>query len=52
MINKELVKSYVNQLSIEQLRKIVFEVINHYQLMQAKRAFLIAYQKSLEKLQN
>lgn len=32
MINKELVKSYVNQLSIEQLRKIVFEVINHYQL--------------------
>lgn len=32
MINKELVKSYVNQLSIEQLRKIVLEVINHYQL--------------------
>lgn len=32
MINNELVKSYVNQLSIEQLRKIVFEVINHYQL--------------------
>ena len=32
MVNKELVKSYVNQLSIEQLRKIVLEVINHYEL--------------------
>lgn len=32
MINKELIKSYVNQLSIEQLRRIVFEVINHYEL--------------------
>lgn len=32
MVNKELVKSYVNQLSIEQLKKIVLEVINHYQL--------------------
>lgn len=32
MINKELIKSYVNQLSIEQLKKIVLEVINHYEL--------------------
>lgn len=32
MVNKELVKSYVNQLSIDQLKKIVLEVINHYQL--------------------
>lgn len=32
MVNKELVKSYVNQLSIEQLKKIVLEVINHYEL--------------------
>lgn len=32
MINKELIKSYVNQLSIEQLKRIVFEVINHYEL--------------------
>ena len=32
MVNKELVKSYVNQLSVDQLKKIVLEVINHYQL--------------------
>lgn len=32
MINKELINSYVNQLSADQLKKIVLEVINHYQL--------------------
>lgn len=32
MINKELIKSYINQLSIEQLRKVMFEIIHHYEV--------------------
>lgn len=32
MINKELIKSYINQLSDEQLRKVMFEIIRHYEL--------------------
>ena len=32
MVNKELIKCYVNQLTTEQLKKIVLEVINHYEL--------------------
>lgn len=32
MINKELINSYVNQLDLNQLRRIILEVINHYEL--------------------
>lgn len=32
MINEELVKCFINQLSAEQLKKILIEFINHYRL--------------------
>lgn len=32
MINKELVKCFVNQLSADQLKRIVLEFVNHYEL--------------------
>lgn len=32
MINKELVKCFINQLSADQLKRIVFEFVNHYAL--------------------
>lgn len=32
MINKELVKCFINQLSADQLKRIVLEFVNHYEL--------------------
>lgn len=32
MINKELIKCFVNQLSADQLKRIVLEFVNHYKL--------------------
>lgn len=32
MINEELVKCFINQLSAEQLKKILIEFVNHYRL--------------------
>lgn len=32
MINEELVKCFINQLSAEQLKKILIEFVNHYKL--------------------
>lgn len=32
MINKELVKCFINQLSDDQLKRIVLEFVNHYEL--------------------
>ena len=32
MVNEELVKCFINQLSAEQLKKILIEFVNHYRL--------------------